>query len=164
MHALSEDVELAAEVSEHGADGDADSVADDRDQQRKRHRDVEAVGQPHEHVAAAIVGAEDVLARRRVRRRSRQVEQRFVRAVRIRRHQHPVPFALRRELRFQRPVVRLADGAQPESDAAWYCAIGKVVLAVVSARRSALLLTSSGRKNETAYATDDRAETSSSRA
>ena len=74
---------------------DTDDVADEHDEQRERQRDVEAVGQADEHVASAVVGAERMCSPRRVRRRPRLIEQRFVRAVRIggSSTQSPVPSA-----------------------------------------------------------------------
>ena len=150
---LTEQIELAADVSEHGADSDADAVSDQHDQQRKRQRDVEAVRQADEHVAPAVVGAERVLPRRRMRRESRQVEQRLVRAVRIGRHEHPVA------RRLLPRTARAARGSRARRMPAWPNVAGgiepqhrEVVARPRTARRARCCSASSGRTNETTYA------------
>ena len=50
----------AAEITLHRAGGDADDRGNDGQRQPEQHRDAEAVDQPRQHVAAAIVGAEPV--------------------------------------------------------------------------------------------------------
>ena len=79
------------------------TVGNQDDEQSERQRNVEPVGEPHEHVAAPVVGAERMLPRRRVRRRPRQVEERLVRTVRVGRHQHPVALVRVRELLSSEP-------------------------------------------------------------
>ena len=65
--ALEGQVGLAAEVALHGAGEHADDDADHRERQPEQHADPEAVDQLRQQVAAAVVGAEEVLARRRGR-------------------------------------------------------------------------------------------------
>ena len=54
----------AAEIALHRAGGDADDRGDDGQAEAEQHRDAEAVDQPRQHVAAAVVGAEPVVFKR----------------------------------------------------------------------------------------------------
>ena len=77
-------------LDKDGADDDADTVGGQQYEEGECHRDVEAVCKPYEHIAAPVVGAEWMLPGRRVRWKAGQVQKRFVRAVRVGRHQYPV--------------------------------------------------------------------------
>src|SRR6185437_12646981 len=61
---LEQKVGPAAEIALHGAGGDADDRGHDRQEQPEQHRDAEAVNEPRQHVAAAVVGAEPVVFER----------------------------------------------------------------------------------------------------
>ena len=70
---LKQQVDLAAEVTLHGAHEDADQGAHGSQRQRKPHADAKAVDQPRQQVAALAVGAE-VVACVGCRRRQRGVK------------------------------------------------------------------------------------------
>ena len=91
-----------------------ESLSHDRDDDRERHRDVEAVCETHKHIAAAVVGAHEMRAGWRIGRCAGVVEQRLVRTVGIQRHQHPVAGVLCGELLLELAVVRFADRLHTE--------------------------------------------------